>query len=263
MRDVVTGVNRLVNGVKRFTCAPSIKVHQGSGLIRLGSEYGGWVFEDAPDLYGSTIISCGLGEDASFDVEFAVRYNAKVILVDPTPRALAHFDGIISSLGQPKKRSYVNSGKEPISAYPLETIAKDMLVLEPSAVWRENTHLKFFLPRNPEHVSHSIVNYQNGYAADGAHIEVPAVTIEHLVGKYALNDLPLIKLDIEGAEVEVIERMASTSVRPRQILIEFDELTVPSARSRRRAESADRCLRQMGYLCRFTDNRSNFLYVFD
>ena len=55
-------------------------------LVRLGSVYGGWTFENKKNLYGSTILSCGLGEDASFDIEFANMYNAKIIIVDPIPK---------------------------------------------------------------------------------------------------------------------------------------------------------------------------------
>lgn len=68
-------------------------------LIKLGSKYGGWTFADVQNLQGSTIISGGLGEDASFDVEFAARFGARVVLVDPTPRSIRHFEELQASAG--------------------------------------------------------------------------------------------------------------------------------------------------------------------
>src|SRR3569832_187068 len=78
----------------------SLRVARHSyNLLRLGSCYGGWTFVEDPALCGSVMISCGLGEDASFDIEFAARFGAQVLLVDPTPRAIKHFEEISSKYG--------------------------------------------------------------------------------------------------------------------------------------------------------------------
>ena len=42
------------------------------------------------------------------------------------------------------------------------------------------------------------------------------------------EDIPLIKLDIEGAAIEFLVDCFSKGFRPRQVLVEFDELAVPS-----------------------------------
>lgn len=75
-------------------------------IIHLGSAYGGWSLVNEDALKECTIISAGLSEDASFDVEFATKYNAKVIIVDPTPRAISHFNEIVNSLGNLSKLQY-------------------------------------------------------------------------------------------------------------------------------------------------------------
>ena len=72
----------------------------GFNYITLGATNCGWTFVDDGSLFGCTIISAGLGEDGTFDVEFASKYNAKVVIVDPTPRAKEHYDGIVSRLGK-------------------------------------------------------------------------------------------------------------------------------------------------------------------
>lgn len=99
-------------------------------LIRLGSEYGGWCFLDDPaSLRNSIIVSAGLGEDASFDIEFANKYDAKVLVVDPTPRAIIHFNSINQHIGSPRNQQYVKGGVQPIDAYDLENIKNDQLIL--------------------------------------------------------------------------------------------------------------------------------------
>src|SRR5690242_14406642 len=122
---------RIERRLKRRIHAPDVAVEPAPGLMRLGSGYGGWTFRPSPDLDGATIVSCGLGEDASFDVEFAARFGARVIIVDPTPRAIAHFDAIAARFGQPATSPYVAGGCQPATAYDLAALDAGSLVLEP------------------------------------------------------------------------------------------------------------------------------------
>jgi FkbM family methyltransferase len=202
-------------------------------LVRLGSGYGAWTVADDPGLYGSTIWSAGLGEDASFDIAFAERYNARVVMIDPTPRAIAF--------------------------YAREVPQDGRFELCDRALWTEDSRISFFAPPNPAHVSHSIVNFQNDYSSTTEHIEVEAITVDYLIDRYGCP--PLVKLDIEGAEVEVICDMMRKEVHPSQILVEFDELQVPSQQSRKRVERVHAALLASGYSLVHHDSPANFLYV--
>jgi FkbM family methyltransferase len=253
--------NRVLHRLARRKYSPNIAVDTAPDLLKLGSSYGGWTLEPSSDLHGSTILSCGLGEDASFDVEFASMFGATVIVVDPTPRAIVHFAGIQARIGQPAVSGYVKGGKQPTSAYDLSGVAANKLVLEPSAVWIENTRLKFHAPRDVDHVSYSIVNLQVSPSESDRSIEVAALTIEALLEKHGLKEIPLMKLDIEGAEGKVIHNALEKRIFPRQFLVEFDEMNYPSDRSKKNAEATDGLLRQAGYTCRFFDGLSNFLYT--
>lgn len=234
----------------------------GFNIINLGSNYGGWSFVDDDSLKESTIISAGLGEDASFDVEFAAKYNAKIIIVDPTPRAINHFNQIVNSLGNPSKLKYSKDGCQPIDAYDLSSITKDNFLFVTKALWNKNTFLKFFEPTNPHDVSHSIVNYQNNYSENTKSIEVEAVTLDSLLLDLNLNasDIHLMKFDIEGAEIEVIKRCIDVGIMPRQILVEFDELHIPSSKGFSRVSMVDELLRDNGYKLLKTDGNADFLY---
>lgn len=242
-----------------------------NGLIHLGTkDYGGWTFLDTASLHKSIIISAGLGEDASFDVEFAKKYDAKVIIVDPTPRAISHFNQIISNLGSPKKADYNDSGVEQVSSYDLENVKKENLNMEPFALWNEVKKLKFFLPADHSHVSHSIINYQNEYSQSSDHIIVDSTTIPILIEKYNINHLSLLKLDIEGAELEVLDHLLESGIFPDQLLIEYDDLNAPSP-NRERFEKISRIhskILDCGYRLIFNKNiigtnivGSDFTYV--
>ena len=255
--------NHVLDRMARRKYAPDIEVDAAPNLQRLGSHYGGWTFEPSGDLEHATIVSCGLGEDASFDVEFAAAFNATVIIVDPTPRAIVHFAQMQARLGQPADCAYSKGGKQPAAAYDMATIAEGSLVLEPSALWIENTRLKFYAPQNAERVSHSIVNLHNSSSPNAGHIDVSAVTLDSLIEKHHLSAIPLMKLDIEGAEGTVIESALEKRIYPRQLLVEFDEMNLPSDRSKTTTEATDQLLRQAGYACRYFDGMSNFLYIRD
>lgn len=254
-------IYRKLKGVPRHPIQDS-KCVDGFDIIHLGTEYGGWSFVDSQDLNGCTIISAGLGEDASFDVEFASKYNAQVIIVDPTPRAISHFKKISAAIGSPSKQEYSQEGCQPIGAYNLSSVTEDNFKLITKALWNENVRLKFFEPANPDHVSHSIINYQNNYSDNTGSIEVEAVTLDALIASLNLNasDIPLIKFDIEGAEIEVIKRCIDVGIMPRQILVEFDELNMPSSKGFSRVTMIDDLLKSNGYKLLKTDGQADFLY---
>ena len=80
--------------------------------LTFGSVYGSWSVIPLPSLHRSTIISCGVGEDVSFDVEFAAYFDAVVVLVDPTPKSVDHYrEAVEARLGKRATASYSSSGR--------------------------------------------------------------------------------------------------------------------------------------------------------
>ena len=61
----------------------------------LGTNYGGWYIPYDISLNSNSIIySAGVGEDISFDIKLNDKYNCNIILIDPTQRAIKHFNEI-------------------------------------------------------------------------------------------------------------------------------------------------------------------------
>ncbi len=249
--------------IKRTHPLQQIGTAEGYELVHLGTGYGGWTFVNDPALQGATIVSAGLGEDASFDVEFVRRYGARSVIVDPTPRAVAHHAAIMGRIGQPRTTDYVGGGDQPVDSYDLSGVSAEQLTLDQRALWNAETTVRFFRPRNPSNVSHSILNYQHAYRDDTDHIEVPAVPLSRILSDHgiAADGLPLLKLDIEGAEVEVIERMLDDGIRPRQLCVEYDEFNVATRRAFARIDRAHGRLTDAGYRCIHTDGKADFLYI--
>ena len=231
-------------------------------IIKLGSRYGGRTFVDHPNLQDSTIISCGLGEDASFDIEFANRYNANIILVDPTPRAVHHYNEIVLNLGSTKTLNYRNNGAESVSSYDLQGLRKNQLQLVEKAIWKNDFPIKFYLPKDKSHVSHSIVNFQNDYSSNTEFILVEAITLGQLMKLFDLSTPPILKLDIEGAETEVIQNLLSHDIFPNQILIEYDEMQKLNNKIRQKIYDCHLSLLKANYKLVNIDN-INFTYIYD
>ncbi len=254
---MVKVLNTILNKARSVRYSPSIKVDAVGGLERLGSRYGGWMIRNDPALRGSVIVSCGFGEDGSFDAEMANTYGAKVVVVDPTPRAVAHFDEMVARVGKPADTGYVPGGKQPVGAYDLSNVTEGQMVLVDKALWINEEPVRFFKPSVDEHVSHSI-KFDNG--DDDRYIVVPTVTLASLVAEIGANSISMVKMDIEGAESEILNSIEDWGIWPDQILIEFDVLRVPGPESKNDVETIDGKLRRLGYSCAHIDDR-NYLYL--
>lgn len=230
-------------------------------LIRLGSQYGGWVLANFEVLQGCTIVSAGLGEDASFDVEFAQKFNATVLLVDPTPRAIDHYHKIIESIGNQKVSDYTCDGNQPVSSYDLTNLTKNQLIIDKRALWDKNTTRNFFAPKNINYVSYSLNDSENKINSNDRDIEVATTTLSRLLTEHNIEGLRVLKLDIEGSEIDVIKDMFATKIIPDQLLVEFDCLGSINVKNFVKVICINKDLKKIGYSLLHIENLTNFLYV--
>jgi FkbM family methyltransferase len=232
-------------------------------LVYFGSPYGGWTFVPTENLRNSTVISAGLGEDASFDIELATHYGCRVVIIDPTPRAVEYFELLISNLGNSKIHDYSLGASQDVESYDLSNVTRDQLYLIPKALWNTKGKVRFYRPTKQSRISYSILNYRNNYSTTTNYIEVECDTITSLLSELNIrfSDIPLVKFDIEGAEIEVLHDMFENDLLPQQILVEFDELNKPSLKGLERVDRAHRLLRDRGYDLIHTDGQADFLYL--
>lgn len=225
--------------------------------------YGGWSIAITPTLHNSKVIFCGAGEDISFDIEFSRIFNSDTYIVDPTPRSIAHVNSLLKTLKENNDKDTNKKVPKELQRYNLTLLRENQIKLIEYALWNENKQLKFYCPKDPNHVSHSIVNFQNDYSDESISIGVHAITTEVLLRKIGLskNKVEILKLDIEGAEHEVIYDLISNKIFPKQILVEFDELQINTQRAIKRFRYTHNLLLKNKYTL-FDRKNFDFSYLY-
>jgi FkbM family methyltransferase len=165
------------------------------GLKKLGTDYGGWIVPVKSLTKHSVCYSAGAGEDISFDLLLSKKTGCTVHVFDPTPRSLKFLEKY-------KKNTLIK-----VHAYGL---------------WSKDKKMKFFEPMDSGWVSHSVVNIQhtdNYFIAECKRLKTVMRELKH-------SRIDLLKLDISGAEHEVLHDMIRSKIYPKVLCIEFDQPTL-------------------------------------
>ena len=160
------------------------------GYARLGTRYGGW-WVDVGRIGGhGLLIDAGLGEDISFPSAFLQRFPAsRVIGVEPNPRSLAYC------------RAHPQAGET--LTFHLPRAQDD-------------------LPKGADGVSGSLVGTHE-YVEGGDTLTVQTIDLAAVLAHAGKPECDVLKLDIEGAEYEVLQHLCASGEirRAGQVLIEF------------------------------------------
>ena len=182
---------------------------------RLGSEYGGWVFPKGLLSSESICYFAGAGTDVSFDLEVAKKYDSNIFIFDPTPGAITHFEetkkGIIAG------EEVFSQGKK--YKYPSEKTVFEKINFLSYGVWNKDDVLKFYVPANKDHVSHSVKNLSK----TSSYFDAKVKSLSTIMAELGHNQIDLLKIDIEGAEYEVLDDIVQHQIPVRAICVEFDE----------------------------------------
>jgi len=182
---------------------------------RFGSDYGGWnVVTSAIDA-NSVVYSFGVGEDATFDLELIRRFGVTIHAFDPTPRSIAWVE---------KQR------------LPKE------FVLHKYGLAAVDGNATFYPPENPDHVSHSMLEKS---VTNARAVTFPVKCLRTIMKELGHETIDVLKLDIEGAEYEVLESLIDDAIRPRQFLVEFHHRFTDAGIGTTR--QAVRALKKQGY----------------
>jgi len=176
-------------------------------LEYLGTSYGGWAIPEQLLSTDSVCYSAGVGTDVSFDVELIRRYGCTVNAFDPTPTSMAFIEQ---------------------SALP------ENFNFHPWAVGASDGQREFRL-YNERDGSASMV-----LGRLGTPFVAPCRTIASIMDELGHDHLDLLKLDIEGAEYEVLDSLEADGIRSRILCVEFHRtpLIRPMVRAVRRLREA-------------------------
>jgi FkbM family methyltransferase len=153
---------------------------------------------------------------------------------------------------------------EPVHALSRTIPAQPGLTVLNAAVARE-TGTCAVAEDHADPLSSSVVGAVNEAKKNGptqVHLaDVPAFTLPDLLAHIGWDTVDLVKMDVEGAELDVLESAPSeVLVRCGQITIEFHDFWYPALQAR--TEACCRRMRSLGFWeCRFTPNTKDVLFV--
>lgn len=189
-------------------------------MQRLGTIYGGWVVPKNFTMKETDSALCiGVGEDMSFDLLLSANTNCNVYCIDPTKRAKKHWEEINEYYCQKENYKFTgNIQNDYINI--IQPITPNLQKINFIDIGVNDTpgNLKFYKQSNPNYVSQSLEPNMFTSSYD----VVPVDTIQNIVKQNSIQNIELIKMDIEGSEVKVLQNMIDTKILPKYLLVEFD-----------------------------------------
>jgi FkbM family methyltransferase len=160
-------------------------------MVRHGSADACWWVSPADLQPGALVYCVGIGTDITFDLSVIQAYGVTVHAFDPTPESIR----FVEQQSLPPEYSW----------HPVGLASYD-------------GRATFHPPHNPNHVSHSMIESMAGGQ--------PAITVEVRRLATLMQDLghhrvAVLKMDIEGAEYDVIDDILASRLDIDQLLIEF------------------------------------------
>jgi FkbM family methyltransferase len=158
-------------------------------VITLGNKNASFTVN--PEIISASDIaySFGIGTDISFDLQLIEKYGVRVFAFDPTPKSIEWLK--------------LQELPEFFKAFPV-------------GLANYNGEADFYLPVNEKYVSASMTTRQSDN-----YVRVKVKTLGELAKEMGHTSIDLVKMDIEGAEFEVIDDILKSGIKIHQLLIEF------------------------------------------
>jgi len=190
-------------------------------MMKLGTDYGGWYIPIKNMLNKESIIySGGVGEDISFDIKLQSKYNCNIYLIDPTVKSIKHFEECKKYFCDKTFKFTGGIQKDYYDNIKNETPNMDKISYIETGLWDKKTKLKFYKQSNENYVSQSLIS--NMFTSNYDIVNVDS--IRNIMNDLGNTTIDLLKLDIEGAEIVVLDKMLDDNIYPKYLCIEFDLL---------------------------------------
>lgn len=166
-------------------------------LVSLGNPAQGhqWTFCPGNLNEDAVVVSAGVGRDISFELGLIQEFGCKILLLDPSPT------GIATMAQAPNQHPKLHFLKMALAG--------------------QDRRIIFHEPLNAEEGSFSaFVGTRKGP-------EVEGISLATLTKRHRLNKIDLLKLDIEGAEYELIDSILKSNIQVTQICVEYHNQILP------------------------------------
>ena len=154
----------------------------------------GWVIDESSIGSESIIYSVGVGSNIDFDLELIDSLGVTIHAFDPTPRSVE---------------------------WVKEQNLSNKFIFHPVGLAAENGFMNFYPPAKSSSTHFSPVDR---YGNTDNEIKAPVKDIDTMASELGHKKIDLLKMDIEGAEYEVIKALPDSEVIINQILIEFHHM---------------------------------------
>lgn len=168
-----------------------VRIQEQCAKVCLGNEKANWCVCPSALSEDSVVYSFGVGTDISFDLELIRRHGTIVHAFDPTPRSIA----------------WVQSQELP-----------ERFIFHEYGVGSHDGSVAFYPPENSNFVSYSV--FSRG-SVTPPFVERPVSRLATIMKKLGHTKIDVLKMDIEGAEYEVLSDLLASGVPVRQLLVEF------------------------------------------
>lgn len=178
-----------------------------------------WIY--IPELLDedSIVYSLGVGDLINFDLDLIDRHGVTVHAFDPTPFAADWVRG---------------------QALP------EKFVFHPWAASGSDGLLRLYRRVNQRGRRSSVMWTADNAAGDASDfIDAPAHTVHTIMHKLGHDRVDLLKMDVEGAEYDILAGLGDAKQLPRQVLVEYHHRFAGIGRQRTADSVA--ALRQLGY----------------
>lgn len=186
----------------------------------LGNSYGGFYINTDRLNENSIIYSIGIGEDISFDLDVISKFNCKVFAFDPTPKSISWV-----------KNNVLDYDKS--------------FIFHKYGISAKSGFFDFYLPKNPNHVSGSIIQNSNVDISNSIKLEFR--TISQVIEELEHNKIDLLKIDIEGEEYEFLKSILIENIDINQIVVEFHPNLIKNGKTK--TKNMIKTLNKSGYKC--------------
>ncbi len=184
----------------RYQAFYGLMQSRGWPLLELGERSTGCSWHFSPEGLNaqSIVYSGGVGRDVTFEHALVKRFGCSLVLFDPSP-----------------------TGRETMSL-PENQISQ--FKFHPVALSGHCGTLRFAPPQNAAEGSWFAHENVPGM------VEVPAVDLATLMERNGHDHIDLLKIDIEGAEYEVLNHLLERRLNVRQVAVEFHHSNLPGIR---------------------------------
>ena len=175
--------------IKEFT-KKNLDQLDDSNIVNVGN----YLIKENVINSNSVIYSFGIGENLGFEKNLSEKYNCKVYCFDPTSLAI----------------NFMKS----------EKYDENKIIYQPYGIWKDDGKIKFF-HQDEKNLNKSGGSITNLFETSSYDL-LDCFKLSTLMKNNENNYIDVIKLDIEGASIDVIEDFINDEIFPGQIVVEFE-----------------------------------------